>query len=523
MSFGSQPKSTGGGRSQGTRAHLGATGKTQEKHQDLQFEERLKADREKLSSLEGKRTREAAERAKLRIKKETAVERRAQKDRVKKIDLAFNMRPDGTEVSDAEVDQIVKAAASVDHYWKDCGGKRAGEFKAVPLGGSVDNLGRANDPTRYLAINARPWHTWGLLDATEAGLPGKAFLKHAVLLFAPIFQNMTGIRALVWPVHKKANNIHIQPMMCCITSPCPRPGKQPKQKRKDEKVAGLLLTHPDRRGRGHSPLDWALVGKTVCSLQHLRLAGFDLPALTGDPEILVQLKSWIDYAEKSGHKALDLEAEKELDKCILDAVEAFPAFRPYFDKAWERYKLQKEKEVAAIMAEIAKDTRELENQNWKDRCARLERDNAEIKEGAQMIHENAKAVVAENNAVKKTRPSQPTALGSGAEEAIRTNAKSEMRRQFEVLRELESFIVALSIANSSKAPIAMKPNWGPLHEKAPCGDLRPSKKFFDVLASLTDFVEEADELRHRVELWNVSLDVEPQQSCKAQTKEPSLD
>ncbi|HNY39929.1 MAG TPA: hypothetical protein PKJ41_06025, partial [Bryobacteraceae bacterium] len=289
----------------------------------------MKADREKLAVLEGKRKREAAERAKLRIKTETANERRAQKDRVKKLDLAFNIRPDGSEVSDVEVDQIVKAAASVDHYWKDCGGKRSGEFKAVPLGGRVDARGQGNDPTRYLAINSRPWHTWGLLDAADAGLPGKQFLKHAVLLFAPIFEKMTGLRALAWPLHKKPNNIHPQPTLCCISAPCPRPGRQPKVRRKEEKVAGMLLAHPDRRGRGHAPLDWALVGKTACSLEHLRLAGFDLPALTGDPHILSKLESWIQYAGKNGNMVLDLEAEKEWDKCILSTLESFPDFRPY--------------------------------------------------------------------------------------------------------------------------------------------------------------------------------------------------
>lgn len=523
MSYGSKPKSTGGGRSPGTRAHLGATGETQEKHQDLQFEERLKEDQERLANLEGKRTREAAERAKLRIKCETADERRAKKDRVKGIDLAFNMRPDGTDVSDAEVAQIVKAAASVDHYWKDCGGKRAGEFKAVPLGGSVDARGKGNDPTRYLAINSRPWHTWGLLDASEAGLPAKAFLKHAIHLFAPIFEKMTGLRALVWPLHKKPNNIHPQPTMCCISDPCPRPGKQPKKSRTEGKVAGMLLTHPERRGRGRSPLDWVLVGKTVCSLEHLRLAGFDLIALTGDSDILTKLKSWMDYAEKNGNKALDLEAEKELDKCIIATLEVYPNFRPYFEKAWERFKAQKDKEAAAILAEIAKDAEQLASLKSKDRTAQLERDLAEVKEGAQLIHENAKTVANENAALKKAQASPPTPPRPVYDHEIKQEAKAEMRRQFEVLRELESFTVALSLSNTSKSPIPMKPNWETLREKSPDGAVRPSPKFFAILDQLTDFTEEAAELRHRIDLWDLTMDIEPLPPTKAPSKEPTRD
>lgn len=523
MSFGSQPQSTGGGRSPGTRAHLGATSKTQEVDQDLQFEARLKAEKEELEQLEQNQARKAARRAKLKIKTETADQRRGDKDRANGLGIAFNMLPDGSEVSDTEVEQIVKSAAAVDHYWKDCGGKRAGEYKAVPLGGSVDARGRGNDPTRYLAVNARPWHTWGLLDATEAGLPGKAFLKHAVRLFAPEFERLTGIRAIIWPVHSKPNNIHPQPMMCCISAPCSRPGRQPKSKRKVEKTAGILLSHPNRRGRGHSPLDWALVGKTVCSLEHLRCAGFDLSSLTGDPLILEKLEDWIAYAEKNGNKALDLEAEKKWDECVLATLREFPEFRPYFDASWTRFKAQKDKESAAVLAEIAKDAEQLASQQWKDRCNQLERENAAIKEGAQMVHENAKALASENAALKKAQASPPSPQRPFSDQEIKKEAKSEMRRQFEVLRELESFTVALSLANTSKTPIPLKPNWEVLREKSPDGASRPSPKFFEILDQLTDFTGEAAELRHRIDLWDTTMDIEPQPPSKAPPKEPTRD
>lgn len=354
--YGSEPKSTGGGRSAASRAHLGATSRAQQDDQDQQYFARLVADRQRLEELDGDPRRKAAARVKLRRKVASGdTSRLAAHERIKRLDIAFNLSADGSrEVSNAELDRLIAEATKNDCYWKDRGGRRAGEYKAVPLGGTANAQGHGNDPTRYLAINSLPWQTWALVDAAAAELPTKEFLVHATRRFMPVFEELTGLRSVVWAVHKKPNNIHPQPTMSCISLPCPRPGKPPRNSQGEERVAGMLLGRPDHRGRGRSPLAWALLGKAGCSLAHLRDAGFDLPGLTGDEHINTKLDEWIAYAGKNKNIVLDLEAEKKWADCITATLEVFPAFRDFFAVAWERFREQKKELIEAIAAEIAK-------------------------------------------------------------------------------------------------------------------------------------------------------------------------
>lgn len=221
------------------------------------------------------------------------------------------------------------------------------------------------------------WDTWAVIDGTRAGLNGKKFLIEVMTRHAAWFSDFTKHRLVVGQCHKKPHNIHAQHWFSVLGEAIPDPGK--KDARLDRhRPTGLLLGRADMKGRGKSPMRFAFLGKTGCSLENLRRAGYDICALTGDPHMVEKLDAWIARRKRNGRPVLDMESEKKLEEIVAAVRAEHPEWEPYFLAARKRHREQQEGLIRLIHEEI---TKRLPNYDNYDLRARVESDEA--------IHGNA--------------------------------------------------------------------------------------------------------------------------------------
>lgn len=349
---GGKSKSKGTARSQASINHGAANSREQGKENTEQVRALAAKRAEELYRI--RPAQAIAREVRLGLQVADAKNREEEERQVQSLDLAFNFAPDGTEISDAEDKRRVREQEKVQFYWQARGASRSGKWRSIPLGGQYNNQGQSSEcPVWYLASNMTQWDSWAVIDGTRAGLDGKQFLMEVMRRHAAWFADFTKQRLVVGQCHKKPHNIHGQHWFSVVGEEIPDPGK--KEARVDQqRPTGLLLGRDDMKGRGKSPMRFAFLGKTGCSLANLRRAGYDINALTGDPHMVEKLDAWIARRKRHGRPVLDMESEKKLEE-IVGAVRAqHPEWEPYFVAARDRHQKQQTDLIRLIHEEISK-------------------------------------------------------------------------------------------------------------------------------------------------------------------------
>lgn len=304
---------------------------------------------------------------KIGLKVAGAENREEEERQVQRLDLAFNFAPDGTEISDAEDKRRIREQEKVQFYWQTRGASRRGKWKSIPLGGQFDDQGQSSEcPVWYLASNMTQWDTWAVIDGTRAGLDGKRFLKEVMKRHVAWFADFTSHRLIVGQCHKKPHNIHGQHWFSVIGEAIPDPGKEGAQI-DPQRPTGILLGRPDMKGRGKSPMRFAFLGKTGCSLENLRRAGYDINALTGDPHMVEKLDAWIARRKRNGRPVLDMESEKKLEEIVAEVRAEHPEWERYFLAARERHRKEQSDLIRLIHEEISKRSLTLDSHDLRAR------------------------------------------------------------------------------------------------------------------------------------------------------------
>jgi hypothetical protein len=501
-----RPKSRGTARSRGAVEHGLANGGRQRRDQIPQREGRIAAVDEELAALSPERV--ATRRATLGLKKEEAAEQLAAERAIQGLGLGFNFLLDGTEVSDADDKRLVREAEKVQTYWKQRTGERAGEWKSAPLGGYIDDNGESAEcPVWYFCSNMTPWHTWAIIDGTRDGLNGKEFLKVVMTRHTVWLAEYTMHRLVCGQCHQKPNNIHNQSWWSVIGEAIGNPSK-PKELPSRSRPTGHLLGRPDMKGRGKSPMKFTFLCKTGCSLANLRREGFDINKLTGDPEMSDKLDRWILKRRSNGHEPLDMVSEFKLSDIVEAACIEFPKWAPYFSAAKERHKEKKIEELRRIHEEVTREKARADLHDLQARLEAAERTSAEVREGAQMIQENAKVLSEKNGAlagelakakaeasVQKYAPPTESRVDKSEIETVKVLTKEAMKSQYRLIREFESLATSLEISNQQSTKLTLKPEWKPYYAKTVRGKLVVTEAFFKGLSGLHDFPEEAEDLR----------------------------
>jgi len=479
---GGKSKAKGTARSLASIEHGAANGPAQSKD-NLDQVRALAAQREqKLYAISP--TQAIAHEVKLQSQVEGASERESEEVAIQTMDLAFNFSPDGDEISDAEDKRRVREEEKVQFYWAPRGASRSGKWKSVPLGGQYDNQGRSSEcPVWYLASNMTQWDTWAIIDGTRAGLNGKKFLKEVMTQHAAWFADFTKHRLVVGQCHKKPHNIHAQHWFSVIGEAIPDPGKKAAQLN-SQRPTGLLLGRADMKGRGKSPMRFAFLGKTGCSLENLRRAGYDICALTGDPHMVEKLDAWIARRKQNGRPVLDMESEKKLEEIVAAVRAEHPEWEPYFKAARERHRVQQEELIRLIHEQI---TRRLPNYDNYDLRARVESDEA--------MHGDPDNVGGEPESgleVDQPNPSAPHKLDSaGIDDRSRIAAMGDaLRRTLAGIPPTKADLSFIVPAPQSIGGYSLRPEcWEELGEALSESTLRDVARITRDFAAATEFTE----------------------------------
>ena len=479
---GGRSKAKGTARSLASIEHGAANGPAQSKD-NLDQVRALAAQREqKLYAISP--TQAIAREVKLNIQVAGAKEREAEELAIQQLDLAFNFAPDGTEINDTEDKRRVREEEKVQFYWAPRGESRSGKWKSIPLGGKYDNQGRSSEcPVWYLASNMNQWDTWAIIDGTRAGLPGKRFLMQVMTRHLAWFTEFTGHRPITGQCHKKPHNIHAQHWFSVIGAAIPDPGNQEAQI-DPQRPAGMLLGRDDMKGRGKSPMRFAFLGKTGCSLENLRRAGYDINALTGDPNMTRKLDAWIARRKRNGRVVLDMESEKKLEEIVAVVRAEHPEWEPYFLAARERHREQQTELIRLIHKEV---TGRLASYDNYDLRARTELEEAK--------HGNADNVGGEPESgleVDQPNPPAPHKLDSaGIDDRSRIAAMGDaLRRTLAGIPPTKADLSFIVPAPQSIGGYSLRPEcWEEIGEALSESTLRDVARITRDFAAATEFTE----------------------------------
>lgn len=478
---GGKSKAKGTARSQASIEHGAANGPAQSKD-NLDQVRALAAQREQnLYAISP--TQAIAHEVKLQSQVEGAKEREAEEVAIQPLDLAFNFSPGGDEISDAEDKRRVREEEKVQFYWAPRGASRSDKWKSVPLGGQYDNQGRSSEcPVWYLASNMTQWDTWAVIDGTRAGLNGKKFLIEVMTRHAAWFADFTKHRLVVGQCHKKPHNIHAQHWVSVIGEAIPDPGKKDAQL-DPQRPTGLLLGRADMKGRGKSPMRFSFLGKTGCSLENLRRAGYDICALTGDPHMVEKLDAWIARRKRNGRPVLDMESEKKLEEIVAAVRAEHPEWEPYFQAARERHRAQQEELIRLIHEQI---TRRLPNYDNYDLRARVDSEEAK--------HDSADNVEKPESGSQRDQPNAPAqhnTAPAGVADRSRIAAMGDaLRRTLSGIPPTHADLSFIVPAPRSIGGYSLGPEcWEQLGEALSEPSLRDVAQITRVFAAATEFTE----------------------------------
>lgn len=428
-----------------------------------------------------------AREVKLRLQVANAKSREEEEREVQRLDLAFNFAPDGMELSDEEDRRRVREQEKVQHYWQARGSSRSGKWKSIPLGGKYDNQGQSSEcPVWYLASNMTQWDTWAIIEGTRAGLNGKQFLRKVMTRHAEWFAAFTGHRLVVGQCHQKPHNIHAQHWFSVISEAIPDPGKTGARVN-PQRPTGLLLGREDMKGRGKSPMRFAFLGKTGCTLANLRQAEYEINSLTGDPLMEKKLDEWIARRKRNGRPVLDLESEQKLVE-IVSAVRAeHPEWELHFVAARKRHRELQSNIMGLIREEVAKRTDEFDSHDLRAKTEAEENATAdpETPEGG-MSHLSTPRQVEAHADLNVSKDPQPV-LDARSRIAAMGDA---LRRTLAGIAPTPADLGFVCPATTSIGGFSLRPEcWVELGEDLSAIELRDLAQAARELAAITEFTE----------------------------------